>query len=118
MKAHLRRIQISPKKANVVAGLIRGKNAVEALDILKFTPKKGAKIIRKCLASAVANAETNNDKKAEDLIVDQVIINKGPVYKRYLPSARGRALPLAKPTTHISIYLKDAAPAPAEKTNE
>ena len=105
MKAHLRRIQISPKKANVVAGLIRGKNALQAQDILKFTPKKGAKIIGKCLASAIANAETNDGKNPSELVVDQVIINKGPVYKRFLPSARGRALPLAKPTCHISIYV-------------
>ncbi len=115
MKAHLRRIRISPKKANVVAGLIRGKNAQEATDILRFTSNKGAKIIGKCLASAIANAENNHDKKREDLVIDEVIINKGPVYKRHLPSSRGRALPLSKPTTHISIYLKDA---PVEATNE
>jgi len=108
MKAHLRRIRISPKKANLVAGLIRGKNAVEAQNILKFTPKKGAKILRKCLDSAIANAENNNEKLAANLVIDQVIVTKGPVYKRHLPSARGRALPLSKPTTHISIYLKDA----------
>ena len=119
MKAHLRRIQISPKKTNVVAELIRGKKALEAQDILKFTPKKGARLIGKCLASAIANAETNDGKEAKNLIIDQVIINKGPVYKRFLPSARGRALPLSKPTTHISIILKEvSSEAPVETTNE
>ncbi len=107
MKAHLRRTRISSKKANVVAGLIRGKSAVEGLDILKFTPKKAAKVLYKTLHSAVANAEANDNKKREDLIISSVIINKGPSYKRHLASTRGRALPIAKPTAHITIELTD-----------
>jgi len=106
MKAHLRRIRISPKKANLVAGLIRNKNAAEALDILKFTPKKAAQILYKTLASAVANAENNDNQKPDTLKVKTVIVNKGPVYKRYLPSSRGRALPLSKPTSNITIELE------------
>ncbi len=105
MKAHLRRIRISPKKANVVAGLIRNKNAVEALSILKFTPKKAAQILYKTLHSAIANAENNDNQKAENLTVASVIVNKGPVYKRHLPSSRGRALPISKPTSNITIEL-------------
>lgn len=105
MKAHLRNIRISPKKANIVAGLIRNKPVTEALNILKFTPKKASLLIYKTLASAASNAENNDSVKTEDLMVDQVIINKGPVMKRFLPSTRGRALPLRKPTAHISIYL-------------
>lgn len=106
MKAHLRRTRISPKKANVVAGLIRGKSAEEALDILKFTPKKAAQLIYKTLKSAVANAENNDNVKADTLKVKTVLVNKGPFYKRYLPSARGRALPLNKPTSNITIELE------------
>lgn len=105
MKSHLRRVRMSPKKANVVAGLIRNKGAVEALDILKFTPKKPAQIIRKALASAVANAENNDGALRDNLVIKSVLINKGPFYKRHLPSARGRALPISKPTSHISIEL-------------
>jgi len=105
MKAHLRRIRISPKKANVVAGLIRNKTAVEALDILKFTPKKAAQILYKTLHSAVSNAENNDNQKADTLVVSSVIVNKGPVYKRHLPSSRGRALPISKPTSNITIEL-------------
>lgn len=105
MKSHLRRIRISPKKANLVAGLIRGKDAVEALDILKFTPKKAAAVLYKALASAVANAENNDGKQREALKIASVIVNKGPFYKRHLPSTRGRALPINKPTAHISIEL-------------
>jgi large subunit ribosomal protein L22 len=106
MKAHLRRTRISPKKANVVAGLIRGKSAQEALDILKFTPKKAAQTLYKTLKSAVSNAENNDNAKAENLKVKTVLVNKGPFYKRYLPSARGRALPLSKPTSNITIELE------------
>lgn len=105
MKAHLRRTRISPKKANLVAGLIRGKSAEEALELLKFTPKKAAKSLYKVLASAVANAEQNDSKSRSDLMIKSVIVNKGPFYKRFLPSARGRALPLSKPTSHITIEL-------------
>ncbi len=105
MKAHLRNIRISPKKANIVAGLIRNKSAVEALNILKFTPKKASQLLYKTLASAISNAENNESEKRESLVIQEVVINKGPVLKRFLPSTRGRALPLQKPTTHISIYL-------------
>lgn len=107
MKSHLRKIRISPKKANIVAGLVRGKDAVEALNILKFTPKKAAAILYKALHSAVANAENNDNKKREGLMIASLLINKGPVYKRHLPSTRGRALPISKPTTHITIELAD-----------
>ena len=106
MKAHLRKIRISPKKANAVAGLVRGKDAVEALNILKFTPKKASDMFYKVILSAVQNAEKNNDMKRESLKIKEIIVNKGEVWKRFLPSTRGRALPLAKPTTHISVTLE------------
>lgn len=105
MKAHLRRVRVSPKKANIVAGLVRGKSVSEALDTLKFTPKKSAKILYKVVHSASQNAVNNDGKKLEDLKIKSLIINKGPFYKRFLPSARGRALPLNKPTAHISVEL-------------
>jgi len=107
MKAILKGIRVSPKKANVVAGLIRGKDVVEALNILKFTAKKSAKILYKVLHSAISNAEKNDDKKRENLVVEEVVITKGPFYKRFLPSTRGRALRLNKPTAHITIKLAD-----------
>jgi len=106
MKAHLRKIQISPKKLNVVAGLIRGKSVADALLVLKFTPKKAAKSLYKVLYSAVSNAECNNNLKQENLRVKAVVINKGQVWRRYLPSTRGRALPIRKPTAHISVELE------------
>ncbi len=115
MKAHLRKVRISPKKTNVVAGMIRQKPVVEALRILKLTPKKAAGILYKVLHSAVVNAETNDDVKRENLRISSVIINKGPVLKRHLPSSRGRALPLQKPMTHISIELEKTEVAKPKK---
>ncbi len=109
MKAHLRRTRTSPKKANIVAGLVRGKDAQEALDILRFTPKKSAALIYKVLQSAVSNAENNDGMSVDKLKVKSIIINKGPVYRRYVPSPRGRALPLSKPTAHISVELEPKA---------
>jgi large subunit ribosomal protein L22 len=106
MKAHYKQARISPKKINVIAGLVRGKSVPEALDILKFTPKKGARTLYKVLHSAVSNAEQNDGKSRDNLQIKSVIINKGPFWKRFLPSTRGRVLPLHKPTTHISIELK------------
>ena len=106
MKAILRKIQISPKKMNVVAGLVRQKNANEALEFLKFLPKKAGKILWKTLHSAVANAENNGGENRENLKIKKIVINKGPVLRRHLPSARGRALPIRKPSTHIFIELE------------
>lgn len=105
MKAHLRDIRISPKKANIVAGMVQGKPVQEALNLLRFLPKKAAKVIFKVLASALANAENNDNQKAEALMVKQIIVNRGAVWRRYLPSTRGRALPLRKPTSHITVEL-------------
>lgn len=105
MKSHLRRVRVSHKKANIVAGLIRDKKVTEALDILKFTPKKSAKIIYKVLQSAASNAVNNDGRNIDDLVIKSILVNKGPFFKRFLPSARGRALPISKPTAHISVEL-------------
>ncbi|MCF7831037.1 50S ribosomal protein L22 [Candidatus Gracilibacteria bacterium] len=106
MKANLRKVRISPKKTNIVAGLVRGKGVTEALDILNFMPRKAAQAIYKAIFSATSNAEKNNKVKKEDLKVKAIVVNKGQVWKRYLPSSRGRALPLRKPTAHISVELE------------
>ena len=107
MKAHLRGIRMSPKKANIVAGLVRGMKVEEALNILKFTANKPATVLFKVLHSAVSNAENNDGKTRSSLVIESMIINKGPVYKRHLPSTRGRALPIRKPTTHVTIQLAE-----------
>ncbi len=106
MKAILRQTRISPKKANLVAALIRRKKAVEAVDVLKFTPKKAAPIIKKLLESAIANAESNFKQNKDTLYVKEVIVTEGPTYKRSIPVSRGRAHPLLKRTSHITVKLE------------
>jgi large subunit ribosomal protein L22 len=105
MKAHLRDIRISPKKANIIAGMVQGKSAEESLVLLRFLPKKAAKVLFKVITSAVSNAENNDNQKVADLMIKQIIVNRGPVWKRHLPSTRGRALPIRKPTSHITVEL-------------
>jgi large subunit ribosomal protein L22 len=105
MKAILRGIRITPKKANLVAGMIRGMPVKEALSLLKFMPKKGAKIVHKVLTSAVANAKNNFHQSADDLIVNQIWAVKGVTLKRATPANRGRAWPILERTSHITIEL-------------
>jgi large subunit ribosomal protein L22 len=103
MKAVLRRVNISPKKANLVAGMVRGKNVKEALDILKFTPKKGARILYKVIHSAASNAKNNFKQPFNDLVITRILVTKGPTSKRSLPVSRGRSHPILKRTAHITV---------------
>lgn len=123
MKAILRQIRISPKKANLVACLVRNKKASEAVDILKFTPKKGAKILGKLLNSAIANAENNNKQDKNDLTIKEIIVTEGSTYKRRVPVSRGRAHPILKRTSHITVTLMskektEKTEKPATKTTK
>lgn len=106
MKAYGKNIRISPKKLRVVAEVIRGKNAEEALSFLKFAPKKGADILYKILFSAVNNAQHNDNQKASDLYLDSLVITKGIVYKRGRPVSRGRMHPILKRTSNIALELQ------------
>lgn len=111
MKAIARHIRISSKKANLVAGLVRNKKAVDALDILKFTPKRGAKLIYKVLQSAMANAENNFKQKREELMIKEIVVTQGRTLKRSIPISRGRVHPILKRTSHITVTVG----LPAEK---
>lgn len=117
MKATLRNVRITPKKANLVAELVRGAEVNDALATLKFTPKKAAKILYKLLNSAVANAENNFKQDPNTLVVKEVKVSKGMRFKRFRPVSRGRAHPINKDCSHIHIILgtKDAAPAVEKK---
>ena len=105
MKAVLRKIRISPKKANLVAGMVRGKKVNEALAMLKFMPKKGADIIYKVVHSAAYNAKNNFKQSIDDLIITEILVTKGPTYKRSQPISRGRAHPIRKRTAHITVQV-------------
>ena len=101
--AKLRYQRLSSQKARLVADIVRGKNALEALNILRFTNKKAAPLIEKTLRSAIANAEHNLGLNSENLYVSKVLIDKGPVLKRMNPRAMGRADIIRKPLAHITV---------------
>lgn len=105
MKATARTLRITPKKLNLIADLVRNKDAVEALQILKFAPKKGAKLLNKVLSSAVANATNNFKQDEKSLYIKEILVGKAPSYKRWLPVSRGRVHPIIKRNAHITITI-------------
>lgn len=105
MKAVVKTIRISPKKLNLVASLVRNKDVQEAMDILKFTPKKGALPLSKAIKSAAANAENNFKQKKETLFIKEIVVNKGPTYKRSVPISRGRVHPILKRNSHLTVTI-------------
>ncbi len=100
-------IRISPLKVNYIAKEIRGKNVDEALGILQFTPKKGARELEKVLKSAIANAENNFDLDRDNLYVKEAYANDGPTMKRWRPRAQGRAYPILKRSSHIGVVVEE-----------
>lgn len=106
MKAKVKYSRISPKKVQVVAGLIRRQGASSALKLLKYMPKKAATLLYSLLHSAVANAENNFGQKREELTVDKVLVGGGVTYKRGQSHSKGRVTPLLKRTSNITIELK------------
>ena len=106
-KATLKYARISARKVKIVADLIRGKDAHEALSIVKFTPKASSEVIEKLLKSAIANAENNNGMNVENLYVAECYANKGPTMKRVRPRAQGRAYRIEKRMSHITLVLDE-----------
>lgn len=102
-KAIQRYVRITPRKCNQVLGLIRGLDAEQALVTLQFTPKLGARIIEKVLASAIANAKQGGQVRSENLYVKEARVGAGPTMKRWLPRAQGRATPILKRTSHVTV---------------
>ena len=101
----LRYARISPYKMRLVVNLIRGKGVNEALAILQFTPKKGARLLLKLLRSAIANASQNKEVEEDKLYVEKVYVDEGPTWKRIRPRAMGRANLIRKRTSHITLIL-------------
>lgn len=106
-KAIAKYVRIAPRKVNLVAAEVRGKSVDEALAILKFTPKRGAKELEKVLNSAVANAENNLDLDRDNLYVSKAYANEGPTLKRWRPRSQGRAYSILKRTSHIGIEVSE-----------
>lgn len=107
VKAVHRFARTSAQKARLVADQIRSMPADKALNLLKFSPRKAAKIIQKVLESAIANAEHNNGMDTDKLVVSRIMVDEGPSLKRVMPRAKGRADRIVKRTSHISIYVAE-----------
>lgn len=117
VRAHARYVRTSARKARMVCGHLRGKSVQEARAILAFTPREVARDWSKLLESAVANAESNHELLEEDLIVREAFADEGPTIKRFRPRAMGRATPIHKRTSHLTIALTpDAAPRTTTKS--
>jgi len=106
-KAVLRYARISPRKVKIVIDLIRNKSVAEAIGIINNTPKAASEYLIKLLNSAVANAVNNNGMDPEKLYVAETYANAGPILKRIMPRAQGRAFRIRKRTSHITIVLKE-----------
>ena len=102
-RAVLRGVRLSADKGRLVADLIRGKKVEQALNILAFTPKKAAVIIKKVLESAVANAEHNDSADIDELRVTSIYIEQGTTLKRFTARAKGRGNRISKPTCHVYV---------------
>lgn len=105
--AKLRYSLISPQKARLVADQIRGLPVAQALQVLEFSSKKAARIIRKVLESAIANAEHNDGADIDELTIARVYVDEGPMYKRIRPRAKGRANRIHKRTSHITVAVAE-----------
>jgi large subunit ribosomal protein L22 len=101
--------RVSPKKARQVAKELRGQPANHALELLKFIPRKSARLLYKTLHSAVANAENNHNLNSDDLIIKEAIVEEGPAFKRFKAAARGSAKPIRKRTSHFRIVLTESS---------
>jgi len=106
-RASTRYARLTAQKARLVVDLIRGCGVEQALGILQFTPKRGAKIVAKTLKSAIANAEHGSRVDVDQLFVKKAFGDEGPTGKRFLPRAHGRATPVFKRTSHITVVVDE-----------
>ncbi|MDR3274131.1 MAG: 50S ribosomal protein L22 [Puniceicoccales bacterium] len=108
IEAKFKYARMSAKKLRDISRVLRGRRATDALSFLKFSTRKSARLILRTLSSAIANAENNNNLLASNLLIDNVFIEEGPVFKRFTPAARGSAHPIRKRTSHIRVVLKQS----------
>ena len=107
--AKLKYARISPQKCRLVADMVRGQPVGQALSTLRFTPKKGAALVRKVLESAIANAENNHNADIDVLKVDLIYIDEAPSLKRFHARAKGRGNRIVKRLSHIRVTVADKA---------
>jgi len=106
--AKLREARITPQKARLVADQIRGLPVDKAINLLAFSNKKAAALIKKVLESAIANAEHNDGADVDELKVKTIMVDEGPILKRWMPRARGRANQIFKRTSHVTVVVEEA----------
>lgn len=107
IQAHLKNYTVSAQKVRLILDLVRGKNAVEALEMLRFEPKAPASAVHKLLTSAVANAEENFGVSRDDLYVAKIFANEAPTRKWRRFGARGRFKPLLRRSSHVTVILRE-----------
>jgi large subunit ribosomal protein L22 len=100
-------LRVSAKKVRPIARNLTGKNALEAIGILRFVPKKGSIPLSKAIKSAIANAKQNDKLKEESLSIKEILVDEGPTLKRFRPVSRGSAHPILKRTSQIKVVLED-----------
>ena len=108
-------VRVSPRKARLVADLVRGKSVQQAREILAFATRDAAVPVRKVLESAAANADNNHGMRSDELVLAHVTVDPGPTIKRFRPRAQGRASPILKRTCHITIGLSPAPEGPRRR---
>jgi large subunit ribosomal protein L22 len=114
-QAKLYGVRLSAQKGRVVADLIRGRTVEQALNILAFTPKRGAQLIKKVLESAIANAEHNDGADVDELRVSRIDVDRGFSLKRFQARAKGRGNRILKPTCHIFVTVSDQPAKPRKR---
>jgi large subunit ribosomal protein L22 len=106
-RAVARFVRMSPRKIRLIMDQIRGRKVDEALNMLSFSPQKGARILKKLVRSAVANAEQNSSMDVDSLFIKRVFADEGPTLKRWRPRALGRATRIRKRTSHLTVVLDE-----------
>ena len=106
-RGYLKGAKISPRKVRLVADMLRGKNVQDALDSLRFTNKKAAPILSKLINSVISSASEKATVDVDGLVVNELYVDEGPMQKRFLPRAQGRATQIKKRTSHITLKLRE-----------
>ncbi len=107
--AKLNNLRIAPRKARIIANMVRGQNVTAAINSLRFMNKSGSREFFKLIVSAVANAEDQGEKRVEDLVITKVTVDQGSTLKRWRPRAQGRGTRIEKKTSHIIIEVEPAS---------
>ena len=107
VRANLKYVRVSPQKCRLIVDAIRWKKVSDALDILNYSKQKSSHIVKKVLESAIANAENNKGADIDNLKVNTIFVNVGPTLKRFRARAKGRAAPIKKPYSNLTIILSE-----------